>query len=357
MATVELAACQVHVTADDYASHRSFEAMLARVGERLDAARDKDATGAPRYECLAVFPEMIGAFLPLVDNLALCRGARTTDAALARVGVASLPSLLGAMIRHRVASPKVGFLLAASPEVWRIYRGAFSRFARAHRAWVVAGSALLPRNAHGDLADRFAPADGRVYNTSFAFSPDGEHVASARKVNLVPTLEDTLGLTPGRAEDLAPFDAPFGKVETLVCYDGFRVAHTEREPGFCPLLARCDEAGAVVLAQPAANPWPWEARWTFGSRGPVAPRPRAAPDPGRPRSAQWFDEGLSSQLAASSLAHVRFAVTAQLLGGVFDNRFDGRSHVLDRHGRVVAQASRADASPEAEEVVLARVEP
>lgn len=344
MTTVELAACQVYVTADDYASQQGFEAMLARVGRRLDAAREKDERGAPRHACLAVFPEMIGAFLPLVDHLALCASARTTDAALARVGVASLPSLAGAMLRHRVASPKVGFLLAASPEVWRCYRGAFSRFARAHGTWVVAGSALLPRNAHGDLADRFAPADGRVYNTSFAFGPDGAHVGCARKVNLVPTLEDALGLTPGRADELAPFDTPFGKVETLICYDGFRVPHTDGEPGFCPLLARCDADAAVILAQPAANPWPWDEPWTFGARR------------GGRRSGQWIAEGLSAQLAELRAASVRYAVTAQLLGGVFDNRFDGRSHVLDRSGAILAEAARADASMDAEEVVIARVE-
>jgi len=58
------------------------------------------------------------------------------------------------------------------------------------------------------------------------------------------------------------------------------------------------------------------------------------------------------------LSAVRHGVTAQLLGRVFDNRFDGRSHILARDAsgvRAIAEAARADASPEAEEVVLARV--
>lgn len=37
--TVELAACHVFVTADDYASEARFDALLARVGRRLDHAR------------------------------------------------------------------------------------------------------------------------------------------------------------------------------------------------------------------------------------------------------------------------------------------------------------------------------
>jgi predicted amidohydrolase len=348
MPLVELAACQVFVTAGDYESQRRFEDLLARVGARLDAARARDAEGGFAHPCLAVFPEMIGAFLPLIDRAGAVRGARTTDGALARVALRSLPTLLGAMARHGVASPKVGFLLAAAPEVWRFYRGAFARFARAHACWVVAGSALLPKNLHGDLADRFEPADGHVYNTSFTFAPDGRQVGCVRKVNLVPTLEDALGLTPGRADELTPVDTPFGKVGTLVCYDGFAVAHTHGEPGFCPLVARYDAAGAAVLAQPAANPWPWEGPWVFA-------------DPGerKLRREQWIDEGLWAQLAAAPLAHVRYGVTAQLLGEVFDNRFDGRSHVLARGPggvTLVAEARRADARPEAEEVVLAAVD-
>ena len=358
MSLVELAACQVFVTADDYASQRRFEAMLARVGARLDAARARDPRGGFLHPCLAVFPEMIGTFLPLLDRAGAVRRAATTDGALARVAVRSLPALLAAMVRHGTASPKVAFLLASAPEVWRFYRGAFGRFARAHRCWVVAGSALLPRNLHGDLADRFEPADGRVYNTSYAFSPDGAQVGCVRKVNLVPTLEDVLGLSAGRADELTAVATPFGKVGTLVCYDGFREAHTRDEPGFCALASRYDHAGCSVLAQPAANPWPWEEPWIFA-------------DPGerKLRREQWIDEGLFAQLAGASLSHVRYTVTAQLLGRVFDNRFDGRSHILERvgpsqvaHGgsqvevRILAEAARADASPEAEEVVLRAVE-
>lgn len=350
MSTVELCACQVFVSAADYASQGAFEAMLARVGEKLDAARERDERGRFRHPCLAVFPEMIGAFLPLVDRGALVRGARTTDAALTRVALASLPSLLGAMTRHHLTSPKVGFLVASAPEVWRYYRGAFGRFARAHECWVVAGSALLPRNAHGDLADRFEPADGRVYNTSFAFAPSGAQVGCTRKVNLVPTLEDTLGLTPARADELTPVTTPFGKVSTLICYDGFRLAHTDREPSFAVCPGRCDSSGASIIAQPAANPWPWEEAWTFGGR----PGGEA-----KLRRQQWIEEGLFGALREGRFEQVRWAVTAQLLGGVLDNHFDGRSHVLERGPggvRVLAEARRADASPEAEEVVVARVE-
>jgi predicted amidohydrolase len=349
MATVELAACQAHVSAADYASIDAFDAVLARVGARLDAARARDAGGGFAHPCVAVFPEMIGTFLPLAGRARLVHGAGTTDEAFERVGRAMLPTLARTMLRYRVRSPRVGLLLALAPEVWAIYRRAFAAFARAHATWVVAGSALLPRNAHGDLADAFAPADGRVYNTSYTFAPDGRLVAVARKVNLVPTLEDTLGLSPGEPVELAPVATPFGRLGTLICYDGFDIAHTEREPQFCRLVEHLDQLGCTIVAQPSANPWPWDQRWVFAEPGET-----------QLRREQWLREGLFAQLQRASLRHVRHAITAQLLGNVLDNRFDGTSYLLECGAggavTILAQSRRWDADPESEEVVLRAVE-
>jgi predicted amidohydrolase len=210
--------------------------------------------------------------------------------------------------------------------------------------WTVAGSVLLPRNVYGDLADDFAPADGHIYNTSYIFNPRGRHVGVVRKVNLVPTVEDTMGLSPGHKHDLWPVSTPFGQIGTLICYDGFRIAHTPNEPGFCPLLEHYDGHGCRIVAQPAANFWPWEDTWTFqGVRGSMK------------RHEQWVADGLLSQMDQTPLKSLQYAVTAQLLGQVFDNRFDGRSQILERNAdgaRILAEASRGDLSPDAETVVL-----
>ena len=348
MATVELAACQVHVTVDDYASEDAFAAMLERAGDRLDRARAKADGGGFAHPCVAVFPEMIGAFLPIAGRSRLVRGARTTDAALTRVAIRSLPKVIRAMRRSAVFSPKVGFLLAVAPEVRRIYRDSFSAFARRHEAWVVAGSALLPKSALGDTSSDFAPEDGRIYNTSYAFSPSGEHVGATRKVNLVPTLEDRLGLSPGDPRDVIPFEAPFGRVATLVCYDGFLIPHTEREPSFTRLGPACDARGASIVAHPAANPWPWDDRWFFADEGER-----------QLRREQWASEGIEAQLRAGRFERLRYAITAHLLGDVIDNHFEGRSQILERTeagARILAEASRADASRASEQVVLRAVE-
>jgi len=109
-----------------------------------------------------------------------------------------------------------------------------------------------------------------------------------------------------------------------------------------------DARGASIVAHPAANPWPWNERWIFAEEGER-----------QLRSEQWRSEGIEAQLSAGRFESVRYAVTAHLLGGVFDNRFEGRSQILERtaHGaRVVAEATRADASRDAEEVVLKALE-
>ena len=345
--TVELAACQVHVTPETYASEASFDGMLDRMGKRLDemrATQNHEYT----YPCLAVFPEMIGTFLPLVNRLDLVRDAKTTDEALGRVARGALWDIVGAMIRGKTLHTTTAFLLAVAPEVRRLYRNAFSRFAQRYNVWTVAGSVLLPRNACGDLADDFSASDGRIYNTSYIFNPRGRHVGVVRKVNLVPTIENTMGLSPGYKQDLWPVSTPFGQIGTLICYDGFRVAHTQNEPGFQPLLTHYDNHGCRIVAHPSANFWPWEDPWTFqGVNGSMK------------RHEQWVNEGLLSHMDQIPLTSLQYAITAQLLGQVFDNHFDGRSQILERTAdgaKILAEAPRGDVSPDAETVVLRMVD-
>lgn len=351
MATIqaELAACQVHIEKDDYISEENFYRLLDRIGKQLDQKRQKSPGGPYKHPCLAVFPEMIGAFLPIAGRASLIRGAPTTDLALTLIALRTLPKVARAMLQHKSASLNVGFLLSVAPEVRRIYREAFSHFAKQHECWVVAGSALLPKNIHGELSERFEAQEGRIYNTSYAFDPEGRAVGATRKVNLVPTLEDTLGLSPGKAEEITPFETSFGRVATLICYDGFHIPHTKNEPRFTRLAARCDAQRCAIIAQPAANPWPWEEPWVFADSGEK-----------QLRREQWCSEGLFSQLDHGQFQHLRYAVVPQLLGSVLDNRFDGRSQILERHpsgrAQIAKEAEHAHAAPHAEDVVVHEVE-
>jgi hypothetical protein len=132
----------------------------------------------------------------------------------------------------------------------------------------------------------------------------------------------------------------------MICYDGFREPHTSTEPGFCALGPRLAAAGVEIVAQPSANPWPWNEPWVFADAGEQ-----------QLRREQWLREGLFSQLP--DMPGVRWAINPQLIGDLLGTRFDGRSYVFERQpdGTVTILAAGPRAAPAAatEEIVIARV--
>ena len=339
---VELFAVQARVTLDDYASPEAFTARHRALASRVEALRTRDTRGRPLYPALAVWPEMLGAPLGLMGHLHRVRACTTAQAAMTRVALAELPRLLGAAVRHRPRSLEECLFTTVAPRVHHALWTTFSAIAREHGLWVVAGSALLPRDRLGHTGPGFTPEGARTYNTSYTFAPDGACVAVTRKVNLVPTQEDTLRLSPGRPEELRVVETPFGRLGTLICYDGFREPHTAREPGFVPAAPVVDALGAQVLAQPSANAWAWDAPWAFN-------------DPGEHqlRREQWFNEGLFTQLRA--LRHVRYAVNPQLVGTFFENTFEAPSLILERSPTGDVQVLARAEDPRAEDVLRATV--
>ena len=211
-----------------------------------------------------------------------------------------------------------GALGALLPDADRLVARVFAQVARRHRAHVVAGSHLALRGG------------GAIVNRSYTFDPTGRRIAITDKVNLVPGLEDGrpggLGLGRGAPQGVPVVDAPWGKLATLICYDGFREPHTRGER-WVAVGPRVDDAGVDVIANPAANPWPWRAPWVF-----------AEPGEDVLRVDQWAAEGLPATLAG--LRHVRWGVTAHLVGEVLDRRFEGQSEILRRDGDVVTVVAR-----------------
>lgn len=84
--------------------------------------------------------------------------------------------------------------------------GALGSLAREHRIWLHGGS----------FCER--AADGNYYNTSVLFAPDGELVASYRKVHLFGFEGgETVLMTGG--EELVLVDTPLGPTGLATCYD------------------------------------------------------------------------------------------------------------------------------------------
>jgi len=324
--TVALAAVQVRLDVADLDDPDAFRASMLAHGERA-----ADATAGAEHR-LFVFPENLGHFSLLAFAPASARSRATVDAAVGRFAASRPLSLLRAMIEYRTVSPKRGTLLALAPRAEPLLHATFSQIARRCAATVVAGSYLRAR------------ADGQVLNSSCTYDPRGRRVAITDKVNLVPAQEDSspagLGLTRGDPDAVPLVDTGWGRVATLICYDGFCEPHTRGER-FAWMGQRVDAAGGDVIANPSANPWPWDSGWVH-----------AEPGEHLLRRDQWRTEGLPATLAA--LQRVRYGVTAHLAGRILDQTFEGRSEILERRDggvHVLVQAATIDES----EVVVAKV--
>lgn len=331
---MDLVAVQPYVEVADYLTEERFAGHMSRLADRIEALRR-----AP--EAVVVFPEDVGTFLALLAAPPEVRTAATLDAAFGLIGRRAWAPLLATMARARTPSVRRAFFHWAAPTVYGAWYRTFSSLARRLEAVVVAGSALLPENALGYGSDRFQSRGGPVYNLSLTFGPDGRVLAVTKKRNLVPTQEDVLDLAPG--PDRPPEPVPVGpfRLGTAICYDAFVRPHTPGEAAFTPMVPLLADRGVDLVAQPAANPWPWEAAWVF-----------AAPGDRRRRREQWEDESLPAAMRADP--RIRAGITAHLLARLFDVRFEGPSAIYVREGdqvRAVAVAPRADAHPDAETVI------
>jgi omega-amidase len=127
---------------------------------------------------------------------------------------------------------------------------ALSQLAKQHQIYLVGGS--IPEKDNG-----------KVYNTSVVFSPEGEIVGKHRKVHLfdidVPnkiTFKESDTLSPGNSVTI--FDTPYCKIGVGICYD-------IRFPELSMLMKK---QGAKVLIFPGAfNLTTGPAHWELLQRG------------------------------------------------------------------------------------------
>lgn len=302
----------VLASADAYRMHIEYETARA-----LDSASRADAR-------LVVFPELAGHLALYALAPAAAHKTKTLAAALAASAVRRPLDVLRGVATTRLLDPKHAVLAALAPDGERFWKSVFGPLARKHDAFVVAGSHL-----------RLGP-DGELTNASLTFGPDGRLLATTDKVNLVPGMEDgargALALARGDA-NIPIVETPLGKLTTLICYDAFREPHTkfERFEPLGPLLHK--RSGVDIVANPAANPWPWRDAWKFADEGETASR-----------AEQWDTEGLCGSLRQTPFA--RFGVTAHLVGRVLDLAFEGTSEIVERGAdgevRVLARAEHHD---------------
>ena len=184
-----------------------------------------------------------------------------------------------------------------APAARRAARAALGGLAAEHRAWLHGGSFC-------ELAD-----DGQHYNTSVLFAPDGELVASYRKVHLFGFDGGETVLMSG-GEELVVVETPLGPTGLATCYD----------LRFPELFRALTDGGATAFLLTSGWPTPRIEHWD------VLTRARAI------ENQAWF-------------------VACNEVGAQPGIELGGHSVVVDPKGAVVAQARHR------EEVLFVDVDP
>jgi predicted amidohydrolase len=100
--------------------------------------------------------------------------------------------------------------------------------ARKYQVWLIGGTLPL-----------VAPEHGKVLNTTLVYSPAGECAARYDKIHLFSFVKGEEAYDEGRTivrgDQVATFEAPFGKVGLSVCYD-LRFPELYRAMGDCALI-------------------------------------------------------------------------------------------------------------------------
>ncbi|HEY8498066.1 MAG TPA: nitrilase-related carbon-nitrogen hydrolase [Limnochordales bacterium] len=274
---LHLACVQQELRAEDYGSEAAFQARLERW---MTAIRRRVGPGEP---LLVAFPEDVGTFMVFFGHGDILRSAR------------SLPEAISALIRRHRAEVlwrrlrcRAGWVralaLALGDQVRQAYRRLFSEAARRYRAFVVAGSAVLPAP--------YRPCE--TANLCYVFGPNGELLGWQPKTHLTPIEGPAqLDIAPAPLEELRVIPTSIGRLGVAICLDAFQE----------PVLERLTAAGADILVQPSANPGPW------------------TPE-------QQADWKRSAWTAVRRWPQLRWGLNPMMVGELLGLRFEGQSSIV-----------------------------
>jgi omega-amidase len=192
-----------------------------------------------------------------------------------------------------------GAELVVLPEMWKSgydfanlakhvepINGATANFlseqAKTHGVFLVGGSFTLQE-------------EGKVYNTSLTFNPQGEQINRYSKLHLIGLMQEDKYLAAGT--DYQPFLIGDTLASVIICYD----------LRFPELIRTYAVEGASILFVPAE--WPIQ------------------------REAHWL-----ALLRARAIENQMYVVGANTTGENENDRFNGNSIIYDPWGEVVAQA-------------------
>ena len=274
---LHLACVQQELRADDYASE---EAFYRRVEAWMSTIRRRVGQDDP---LLVAFPEDIGTFMVFFGHGDILRGARTLPEAIAALIRRHRLEVILRRLRCRAGWVRA-LALTLGPAVRQAYRRIFSEAARRYRAFVVAGSAVLP-----------APYRPCVTaNVAYVFGPNGELLGWQPKTHLTPIEgPGELDIAPAPLDELRVIPTRIGRLGVAICLDAFQE----------PVLERLVAAGADILVQPSANPGPW------------------TPE-------QQLDWKRSAWTAVRRWPQLRWGLNPMMVGELLGLRFEGQSSIV-----------------------------
>ena len=323
---LNLVAIQAKPVMSDYANAEAFYQKMADLMAR--ASRQADFS----LPTLVVFPEGIGLPLAFVPQTYHQIGdAKTIARVLMRALPKNMPRFTRALLRFRTSVIRTVFLETAL-EAEDIYVTTFSTLAREYGVYLCAGCIYLPHIEEEAVKGRHM-VGRRVYNQSYLFNPNGVCLRRTPKINLAPPTEPRFGFSPGNRSDLMPVDTKIGRLGTLVCYDAFHRS----------LIERMDAMGVETLINPSHNERRWGVPAGFNEAITVGEA--------------WLHHGLPTMIQGRE--HLKYGVTAMLVGPVFDVRSHGQSRICKNLGHAGVdprQSILAEASVDEEDVICATVD-
>ncbi len=323
---LNLVAIQAKPVMSDYANAEAFYNKMAELMAR--AAKCADFS----LPTLVVFPEGIGlplAFVPQTYNQ--IGDAKTILQVALRALPRNLPRFSRALLKFRTSLFRTIFLETAL-ESEDIYTTTFSTLAREYGVYICAGCIYLPHIEDEAVKGRHVVSRA-VYNQSYLFNPNGICLRRTPKINLAPPTEPRFGFSPGNRADIMPVDTKIGRLGTLVCYDAFHRS----------LIERMDAMGVETLINPSHNERRWDVPAGFDKSITVGEA--------------WVRHGLPTMIQGRE--HLKYGVTAMLVGPVFDVRSHGQSRICKNLGPADSDPRKAiiaEASVDEEDVICATVD-
>lgn len=297
MSHISIACVQARVTLPDFYTEESFRSLTEQLMDRATASMPDNT---PR---LVVFPEDYASGCLFVGDEDALKDASSLRGAVASLVRRHFTGVMGQRLRHRVGWVRA-LALHRAQDAAKLYFDTFSELARAHNAYVLGGSVLLPELVTDD--GRLDPRGGDVFNVSYLFGPDGKVLGSQRKAFLID-LEGSEGLDlcPGAVEDLSVIDTELGRIGIAICFDAFQE----------PVIERLKGMDVDIFLQPSANPGPWndwqQEDWLNGTWKAVV------------------DQGIAV-----------YGVNPMLVGNLLDVEFEGQSSIVCRDTARLAELMR-----------------